>query len=94
MPTIRIQHVVPDFNRWKDAFDRDPMDRKGSGVTQYRVYRSVNEPNLVMIDLDLETLSQSRALLERLEVLWAGPGGAVMQNAQAFIVENVESKSV
>ena len=94
MPTIRIQHVVPDFNRWKDAFDRDPMDRKGSGVTQYRVYRSVNEPNLVMIDLDLETLSQSRALLERLEALWAGPGGAVMQNAQAFIVENVESKSV
>lgn len=94
MPTIRIQHVVPDFDRWKRAFESDPMDRKGSGVTRYQVYRSVDEPNLVLIDLDLDTLAQARAFLERLEQLWAGPGGAVMQNAQAMIVDTVESKSV
>jgi hypothetical protein len=94
MPIIRIQHMVPDFDRWKRAFESDPMDRKGSGVTRYHVYRSVNAPNLVMIDLELETLAQSRAFLERLEQLWAGPGGAVMQNAQALIVDTVESKSI
>jgi hypothetical protein len=86
--------MVPDFDRWKRAFESDPMDRKGSGVTRYHVYRSVNAPNLVMIDLELETLAQSRAFLERLEQLWAGPGGAVMQNAQALIVDTVESKSI
>ena len=93
MPIIRIQHMVPDFERWKRAFESDPMDRKGSGVTRYHVYRTVNEPTLVMIDLELDTLPQSTALLKRLEQLWAGPGGAVMQNATAFIVEPVESKS-
>jgi hypothetical protein len=93
MPVIRIQHVVPDFDRWKNAFESDPMDRKASGVTGYHIYRSVNEPNLVMIDLELASLAQSRALLERLEQLWAGPGGAVMKNAQAWIVDKVESKS-
>lgn len=94
MPTIRIQHGVPDFDRWQHVFESDPMDRKGSGVTRYVVYRSVDEPNLVMIDLELETLAQSRALLERLEQLWAGPGGAVMENAQAWIVNTVESRTV
>jgi hypothetical protein len=94
MPIIRIQHQVPDFDRWKQAFDSDPMDRKESGVTRYHIYRSVNEPNLVLIDLQLDTIAQSRALLERLEQLWAGPGGAVMQNANALIVDAVESKSV
>jgi hypothetical protein len=94
MPTIRIQHLVPDFDRWRLAFESDPMDRKGAGVTRYHIYRSVNEPNLVVIDLEVETLEQARALLERLEQLWAGPGGAVMQNAQALIVEAVESKSI
>jgi hypothetical protein len=54
----------------------------------------VDEPNLVMIDLDVETLAQARAFLERLQILWAGPGGAVMQNAHALIVDTVESKSV
>jgi hypothetical protein len=94
MPIVRIQHAVPDFDRWKHAFESDPMDRKGSGVTRYHIYRSVDEPNLVMIDLDVETLAQARAFLERLQILWAGPGGAVMQNAHALIVDTVESKSV
>ena len=94
MPIIRIQHVVPDFDRWKRAFESDPMDRKQSGVTQYHLYRSVNEPNLVMVDLELDTLAQCQALLTRLEQLWAGPGGAVMQNAHAVIVDAVESQSV
>ncbi|HUQ47880.1 MAG TPA: hypothetical protein VM053_06495 [Gemmatimonadaceae bacterium] len=94
MPIVRIEHAVPDFDRWKHAFDSDPMDRKGSGVTRYRIYRSVNEPNLIMIDLELDTLAQARALLERLQILWAGPGGAVMQNARALVVETVESQSV
>ena len=94
MPTIRIQHTVPDFDRWKHAFDSDPMDRKGSGVTRYHVYRSVSDPNLVMIDLELRTVAQAEALLERLKQLWAGPGGAVMRNPEAWIVESVESKSV
>jgi hypothetical protein len=94
MPTIRIQHLVPDFDRWRQAFESDPMDRKGSGVTRYHVYRSVDTPNLVMIDLELETLAQSQTFLERLEQLWAGPGGKVMQNAEALIVDTVESKSL
>ena len=94
MPIIRIQHIVPDFDRWKHAFESDPMDRKGSGVTRYRVYRSVDEPNLVMIDLELDTLAQSRTFVERLEQLWAGPGGKVAQDARALIVDTVESKAV
>ncbi len=94
MPIIRIQHMVPDFDRWKQAFERDPMDRRESGVTRYHIFRSVNDPNLVLIDLEIDTVAHSRALLERLEQLWAGPGGAVMQNPKALIVEAVESKSV
>jgi hypothetical protein len=44
MFTLRIQHSVPDFDRWKQAFDSDPADRKGSGVHTYRVLRSVEDP--------------------------------------------------
>ena len=32
--------------------------------------------------------------LERLRLLWAGPGGAVTRNPEAWIVETVESRSV
>jgi hypothetical protein len=94
MPILRIQHAVPTFERWKRAFDADPMDRRASGVRRYQVHRSVTDPNFVMIDLELETLQEAQQLLERLRLLWAGPGGAVTRNPEAWIVETVETRSV
>lgn len=91
MSILRIQHSVPNFDGWKRAFDSDPMDRKGSGVRQYHIYRAVADPNLVMIDLELDTLAEAENLLGRLRQLWAGPGAAVMRDAQAWILERIES---
>lgn len=94
MPMLRIQHSVPSFAGWKRAFDSDPMDRKGSGVRRYHVHRCVADPNLVMIDLELDTVADAERLLQRLRALWAGPGGAVMRNPEAWVLETVESKAV
>ncbi len=91
MPILRIQHAVPNFENWKRAFESDPMDRKGSGVRRFEIYRPVNDPNFVMIDLHLDTLADARTLLEKLRHLWEGPGGAVMRNPEAWILETVES---
>ena len=94
MPILRIQHSVLNFEGWKDAFDADPLDRKASGVRRYDVHRSITDPNFVMIDLELDTIAEAERFLEKLRGLWAGPGGAVMRNPEARIVETVESKSV
>jgi hypothetical protein len=91
---LRIQHVVPHFERWKRAFDSDPVGRDSSGVRRYHVHRSVADPNLVMIDLELDSVEDAERLLETLRRLWAGPGGGVMRNPEAWIVETVESRSV
>lgn len=94
MPILRIQHTVPSFDGWKRAFERDPVDRKGAGVRWFRVYRGVADPALVMIDLELATLAEAERLLARLRDLWNGPGGAVMRNPEAWIVEVVETISL
>lgn len=94
MTILRIQHGVPTFDGWKRAFDADPMDRRASGVRRYHVHRSVTDPTFVMIDLEFETIQEAENLLERLRLLWAGPGGAVTRNPEAWIVETVESRSV
>jgi hypothetical protein len=94
MTVLRIQHSVPSFERWKQAFDNDPMDRKGSGVRRYHVYRSVADPNLVLIDLEFDRRAEAEQMLVRLRQLWTGPGGSVMRNPEASIVEQIESKFV
>jgi hypothetical protein len=90
MPTLRIQHSVPDFAGWKRAFDSDPADREGSGVRQYSVSRSVDDPNLVMIDLVFDSTDQARGLLTKMERIWIGPGKEVMRNPEAWIIDTVE----
>lgn len=94
MPILRIQHSVPNFDGWKRAFDKDPIDRKGSGVRRYQVHRSIADPNFVMIDLEFDSLADAERMLEKLRHLWAGPGGAVMRNPEAWILETVESQAV
>ena len=94
MPILRIQHSVPSFEGWKRAFEADPVDRKASGVRRYTVHRSITDPHFVMIDLEFDTAPEAERLLEKLRRLWAGPGGAVMRNPEAWIVETIESKSL
>lgn len=94
MPILRIQHSVPNFEGWKRAFENDPVDRKAAGVRRYHVHRSVADPNFVMIDLELDTVAEAEKLLEGLRQLWTGPGGAVMRNPEAWILETVESRSL
>lgn len=91
MAILRIQHSVPSFEAWKQAFDSDPVNRRASGVRRYHVYRAVADPNLVMIDLEFDSAAQAERLLEKLRGLWAGPAGTVMRNPAAWVVETVES---
>lgn len=94
MPMLRIQHTVPNFERWRHAFESDPADRKASGVRRYQVHRGVANPDLVMIDLEFGTVAEAERMLERLRQLWAGPGGAVMRHPEAWIVETIDSRSL
>jgi hypothetical protein len=94
MPILRIEHSVPDFNGWKQAFDSDPADRKGSGVRRYQVLRSVEDPNYVMIDLDFDSLDEAEGLLTKMRRVWSGDGQKVMRNPQARIVDSVESREL
>jgi hypothetical protein len=91
MPTLRIEHAVPDFANWKRAFDSDPADRKGSGVRRYQVFRELDAPNSVFIDLEFDTTSGAQAFLQQMQRLWDGPAKAIMQSPRARLVDRIES---
>jgi ribosomal protein L35AE/L33A len=91
MPILRIEHPVPDFDGWKQAFDSDPANRRQSGVRRYQILRSMDDPNYVMIDLEFDNKSEAEALLAAMREVWRRVEGTVMWNPQARIVETVES---
>ncbi len=87
---LRVEHPVPSFEGWKKAFDNDPASRKAGGVRRYRVLRSADDPNYVLIDLEFDSLDEAKSFLTGLQDLWSRVD--VMRDPQARIVEVVESK--
>jgi hypothetical protein len=92
MTVLRIEHPVPDFAAWKQAFDSDPQGRERSGVRRYRILRAKDEPNYVMIDLEFDTAGEAEELLAGLRTMWERVAGTLISDPRARIVEAVESK--
>ena len=91
MTYLRIQHPVPDYDRWKRSFDLDPADRRGSGVLRYTILRSATQPTIVMVDLELGSIREAEKLLLKLRRLWSSTGPTAMTNPEAWIVDVTET---
>ena len=93
MIMLRIEHPVPNFEGWKQAFDNDLVGREKSGVRRYQILRASDDPNYVLIDLEFDTTQQAEALLAAMRVVWGRVEGTIMTNPKARIVEIAETKT-
>lgn len=93
MHILRIEHAVRDFGAWKQAFDRDPIDRRRSGVRRYRIFRAVDDPHYVLIDLEFDGLAEATAAHAALMELWGRVEGTVIERPRARIVEVAGSET-
>jgi ribosomal protein L35AE/L33A len=91
---LHIEHSVPDYENWKRAFDSDPVNRKAMGVRNYRILRSVDDPNHVIIELDFDTASQAEALLSAMREVWKNVQGKIILDPQVRIAEIVQNTTL
>jgi len=89
MYVLQIEHPVPNFDAWKQAFDGDPIGREQGGVRRYRVLRPVDDPHYAIIELEFADGDKAHAFLGRLRELWSRVEGTVIMDPRARIVEMV-----
>jgi len=94
MITLRIEHKISSYDGWKKAFDSDPINRKQSGVKEYRVYRPIEDDKFVIIDLDFENLQQAQTAKEALKNIFSKIEGSLIFGVQLKIITVVESKEL
>jgi hypothetical protein len=92
MYTLCIEHPVPSYENWKQAFDSDPVGRERMKVRRYQILRPVDNPKYVMIQLEFDTAADAEALLAAMRAVWARVEGTIMMNPKAQIVEVAEIK--
>ncbi len=91
MTILHIEHPVPDFDRWKQAFDSDPIDRRKAGVVRYQVARPADNARYVIIDLYFNTPGEAANALVALKNLWGQVEGTVMTGPRTTMLDVVES---
>jgi hypothetical protein len=94
VPTLQLEHAIKDFDMWKAAFDRDPIDRRGLGVRRHRVFRPLGDPNYVVVELDFDTTAEAEACGAALRELWSSreDAPALVGDGRMRIVEPVEEQ--
>ena len=76
MPVVQLEHPIRDFDTWKAAFERDPVGREASGVRRYQIYRPIDDPNFIAVDLEFDSRGEADAFKLALERLWRSPQAA------------------
>jgi hypothetical protein len=56
---------VDDFDTFKQMFDSDPAGRAGA-AKGHRLFRGVDDPNLVFVGTEFDSVDGAKALKERL----------------------------
>ena len=90
MVSLQIEHQIPDYAKWRAAFDRDPAGREASGVRRYRISRPADDPNYIIVELDFDDREAADAFLAQMRGIWKQVEGTVMTGPKARIVESVD----
>jgi ribosomal protein L35AE/L33A len=93
VPVLQIEHPVRDFETWKAAFDDGRERRQEGKVRRYEVYRPVDDPNYIAVDLEFDSRDEAEAFKLGLEEMWRSPQAARVLGGtpRARIVDVVES---
>ena len=49
MTTVLVHHRVVDYDVWKQEYDRIVAGPLGAAVREFRVWRGIDDPNLVVV---------------------------------------------
>lgn len=64
---MTIIHNVPDFERWRTAVFTNPTEDR-PGLLRLSVYRSLDDPNEVMVDLEFDSAEAAKAVLRSVDL--------------------------
>ena len=94
MYILQIEHAVPNYDSWRNAFENDPIDRKGSGVQHYRISRKPGDQKYVIVELVFDTLNEAEECHAKLRNVWSRVEGEVMNAPQSRIIEVIEDEAL
>lgn len=87
MGTMIFRHQVRDYDIWRGAYDGHESERVAAGLTDGRVFRAADNPNDIVVLLDMADVDQAKAFSESSDLATAMEGAGVMGPPALYYVE-------
>ncbi len=93
MPYLVIRQKVEDYAKWKTLFDENGATRKASGSKGGSLFRNADDPNELVILLEVDDLQNARqfAQSEDLRETWQRAG--VADKPDIYFLDEVDRPS-
>jgi hypothetical protein len=75
---LTVHFKVKDFNAWRTSFEASGNSRSSAGITNGRVFRSVDDPNEVVVLQDVADVGKARTWMGSDETKAAMQKGGVI----------------
>lgn len=94
MYILQIEYPAPNFDIWREAFNRSTIEGKNSGLRGYQIFRPVDNSNYVIVELEFNEANQAEDFIGQLHRIWREDENKLLLNPQARIFEVVESGDI
>ena len=88
MTTLLIRHKVGDYEAWKQVYDSVGEMQRDGGVRSERVWRSADDPNMVVVEHDFDSREAAKEFMDRSDLREVmARGGVDASSMQAELLD-------
>jgi quinol monooxygenase YgiN len=87
MPYAMVRHKVADFAKWKVAYESHKSTRAAAGIKEGHVLRNVDNPNEVVVFLEVTDLAKARAFMTSPELKAAMEQSGITDKPDVFLLQ-------
>ena len=88
---MHVGFRVEDYERWKKGYDASAEQRKASGEISYRVFRSVDNPNVVTVTSVQQSAERVQELLDSPDMKERMKAAGIIEMGKMLILEEMDS---
>jgi hypothetical protein len=86
MALVIVRHKVKDFAAWKRVFNAHAPARGTAGLSNTRLYRSVDDPSEVVILFDTDDIAKAQQFVDSADLKSAMTAAGVIDKPDVFIL--------
>jgi heme-degrading monooxygenase HmoA len=90
MPCLLIRHKVRDYGTWESVFEEHESTRRANGSQGGRLFRSVIDPNEILLLLEWDDLERARLFADSDDLREAMTRAGVTDRPDIWFLEDVE----